>query len=85
MEHLTKENLEALARLAGREGAKEALVIMGLEVSNPMETQRDFAHLRMWRRISEKIFQTWIVSFCLAIGATLASLIWLGFKTSVIQ
>lgn len=82
---MTKEQVEIVARVAGKEGAHEALISLGIDPSHPIETQRDFAHLRWWREIAESVMKTAVVSFFIAAGGTAGTLLWLGFKFSVFQ
>lgn len=37
------------------EAVRETLVQMGADPSNPIEMQRDFQHLRQWRRAGEDL------------------------------
>ncbi len=46
---------QAIAKEAGREGAREVLVLLGVDVDNPRETQQDFAHLHRQRLASEEV------------------------------
>jgi len=47
---MTEEDLHAIARSAGREGAKEALRAMGVDADNPLEAQKDMHFLRDLRK-----------------------------------
>ena len=55
----SKEELEQLARIAGREGgregAKEVMLEMGLDVNSPIDMQADHRYLRNLRMMAERI------------------------------
>jgi hypothetical protein len=80
---LSRIEVEDIARVAAKEAAQEVLLGLGIDSAKPLDTQRDFAHLRWWREIAESVTKTAIVSFFLAAGATLGGLVWLGFKISI--
>jgi hypothetical protein len=80
---LSRIEVEDIARVAAREAAQEVLLGLGIDSARPLDTQRDFAHLRWWRELAESVTKTAIISFFLAAGATLGGLIWLGVKISV--
>ncbi len=47
--------MKQIAHEAGREGARECLTLLGVDVKKPLEMQQDFAHLRKLRQASEDI------------------------------
>ena len=56
---------------------------LGIDTTKPIETQRDFAHLRWWREIAEGVMKAAVIAMALGFGGTLATLVWLGFKISL--
>ncbi len=77
--------VEHVARIAGKESAQETLLGLGIDTTRPIETQRDFAHLRWWREIAEGVMKAAVISMALGFGGTMATLIWWGFKLSVVK
>ena len=73
------------ARVSGKETAQETLLGLGIDTTKPIETQRDFAHLRWWREIAEGMMKAAVIAMALGFGGTLATLVWLGFKISLSQ
>ena len=59
------------------------LLGLGIDTTKPIETQRDFAHLRWWREIAEGVMKAAVIAAALGFGGTLATLVWLGFKLSL--
>ena len=68
-----------------RLSAQETLLGLGIDTTKPIETQRDFAHLRWWREIAEGVMKAAVIAMALGFGGTLATLVWLGFKISLSQ
>ena len=50
---MDRNEVEHVARVSGKEAAQETLLGLGIDTTKPIETQRDFAHLRWWREIAE--------------------------------
>lgn len=80
---ITKDEIEVVAKVAGKEGAHEALLALGIDAKKPLETQADFVHLRWWRETMQAVTKAAIVALCLGFGGTLATLIAIGFKFSL--
>lgn len=77
---MTKDQIENIAKVAGKEAAKETLMSLGIDVTKPIETQRDFAHLRWFREIVESVVKKSILGVTALIGAGIAASVYLGFK-----
>lgn len=82
---MDQAQVEKIARLAGKEAAQETLLGLGIDINAPIDTQRDFAHLRWWREIAEGVMKTAVITAALGFGGTMAGLVWLGFKISIQQ
>lgn len=80
---MTKDEIEAVAKVAGREAAQETLITLGIDPTKPLDTQRDFAHLRWWREIVESVMKSAIIAGVISFGGTLAGLVYLGFRLSL--
>ena len=83
MERLDRDEIEHIARVSGKEAAQETLLALGIDSTRPIETQRDFAHLRWWREIAEGVMKAAVIAAALGFGGTLATLIWLGFRLTI--
>lgn len=81
---IERTEVEHVARVAGRESAQETLLALGIDTTKPIETQRDFAHLRWWREIAEGVMKAAVIAMAIGFGGTLATLIWLGFRMSIL-
>jgi hypothetical protein len=77
---MIKEEIEAVAKVAGKEAALETLLALGIDAQKPLETQRDFAHLRWWRTIMESVMRTMITTGTISFFGTLATLLYAGFR-----
>jgi hypothetical protein len=77
---MDRNEVEHVARVSGKEAAQETLIGLGIDTTKPIETQRDFAHLRWWREIAEGVMKAAVIAMALGFGGTLATLVWLGFK-----
>ena len=82
---MDRNEVEHVARVSGKEVAQETLLGLGIDTTKPIETQRDFAHLRWWREIAEGVMKAAVIAMALGFGGTLATLVWLGFKISLSQ
>ena len=79
---MTDRLTEAEIEIIVERTVKKTLLTMGIDTSNPMETQRDFKSLRDWRRSSEAM-QTY--GFRTAISILVAGIlgaIWLGLQNA---
>jgi len=80
---MTRDEVEELVRRAGREGAREALALLGFDTDDPAEIRADQAHLRKWRRSVEQVERVgWGTVAATIIAGGLAAL-WLGLKDLV--
>lgn len=80
---MTRDEIEAIAKTAGRVGAHETLISLGIDPGKPLDTQRDFAHLRWWREVVESVTKAAVIAFFLGLGGTAGTLLWVGFKLTI--
>ena len=80
---MTSQDVDEIARVAGRAAALETLAALGVDVHSPTEMQADFVYLRRWRKLIERIQAAAILSLISAFGLGLAGLVWAGFKITV--
>lgn len=78
-----RDEIEHIARVSGKEAAQETLMVLGIDATKPIETQRDFAHLRWWREIAEGVMKAAVIALALGFGGSLGTLVWLGFRQSL--
>lgn len=83
MAYLTEKQAEALARRAAREAMEDLMKKLGVDASDFLEVQKDFAHLRQQRKASEQ-FGQWTRRILLGIFITSAcAAIWTGFLSGL--
>ncbi len=68
------------ARIVAREAVHETLQLIGLDVSNPGDLQRDFQFMRSWRLSTETIKRQGLISAVTVIVAGILGLIWIAVK-----
>jgi hypothetical protein len=61
----------------------QTLVKLGIDVSDPIAVQKDFAHLRSWREGSEAIKRTGFLTLLGLVITGAAGLLWAALKTSL--
>jgi len=59
---------------------RQTLLQMGVDSANPIEAQKDFQHLRQWRRAGEELKSKSLVALMVLFLTGLVSLILLGLK-----
>ena len=77
MINITEDELRKIVS----ETVKETLTTIGIQHEDPVEMQRDFTHLRNWRKAVDTARST---SMLTAIGILITGLmgaLWLGFQT----
>jgi hypothetical protein len=76
---------EAIAKSAGREGAKQVLTTLGCDVENPLDMQADFQHLRNHRIGSQAIVKRGKMVLVTTVVTGGMALLWMGFKDTVLE
>jgi hypothetical protein len=83
---LTPVEIERIARTAASQAVRETFLTIGIDVSGPdgvLEAQRDWAHLRKWKKTVEKTEVITIRAILTTlIGGGLA-LLWIGFGEAI--
>lgn len=67
-------------RMLIAESVRQTLIQLGVESENPLEMQKDFNHLRNWRRSGEEIKRKGMMVAVATFVSGLAALIWLGIR-----
>ncbi len=65
------------------EAVDNALTKMGIDVTDPIEMQRDFQHLRDWRVAVNSARTKGFLTIVGLLAAGVAAAVWIGFKTLV--
>ena len=66
-----------------RKVVRDTLTALGVDVSQPIEIQRDFQALRDWRKSIESVKSKALVTSIGIIVIGVAAAFWLGFKSMV--
>jgi hypothetical protein len=64
------------------EAVAETLLQLGIDASDPVEMQKDMAHLRSWRESVATVKQQSLVTAVGIVVAGILGLLWLAFKGS---
>lgn len=76
LQNLTPEEARALIR----EAVREAFLMLGVKVDDPIEVQKDFQHLREWRTTTDSIKSKGMLTIVGIAVSGLVAAFWLGFK-----
>lgn len=71
---------EAEVKRIVAETVEQTLLTLGVDTDDPIELQKDLAHLRAWRQAKETVVRQGLIT---AIGVIVAGglgLLWLGMK-----
>jgi hypothetical protein len=64
------------------EAVAETLLTLGIDTTDPVELQKDMAHLRAWRESVATVKRQSLVTAVGIVIAGVLGLLWLGFKGS---
>lgn len=77
---MTQAEIEAIADRAAKTATAETLKALGIDMAQPFEMQRDFAHLRSWR-LSVEAMRTKTILTAVGILVTgVLGAVWLAIK-----
>jgi len=76
---LSKDELKELME----EAVHDAFTKMGIDASDPLEMQRDFSHLREWRKSVDTVRSKSLLTVVGIFIAGAAAALWIGFKAAV--
>ena len=68
--------MREIASAAAHEAVKETLLAMGINPNNPIEVQEDFAWVRKYRELSEKVGSRILLTIMTLLTAGIAGMIW---------
>ena len=61
------------------------LTQLGIDHSDPMEMQRDFQHLRSWRKSTEQIKNRGVLAALGIVVTGIMAALWVGFKQFLVE
>ncbi len=73
---LSKEELHSMMKST----VKETLISLGLDMSDPIEVQRDFQFIRDWRETTESVKKKTVFAVVSVLVLGLLGMLWLGLK-----
>lgn len=79
LNNLTRDEAQVLIR----EAVREAFLMLGMKVDDPIEAQKDFQHLREWRSTTESIKTKSLIAFVGILVSGFSAAVWLGIKELV--
>lgn len=74
---MTQQELKELVS----EAVTETLTKLGVDVTNPVEMQRDFQHLREWRNTTSTLKRHGLITLIGIFVAGAVAAMWLGFQS----
>jgi len=76
----SRAEMEEIADLAAAKAVADMFVRLGVDPNDPIEAQKDFAHLRKWRKSNEAITAKVLMTAVgtLVVGALAA--LWVGLR-----
>lgn len=92
--NLTPQQVEELAESAARraiqtafapdviaEAVRQTLIQLGVDAENPLEMQRDFQHLRQWRKAEAELKSKGLIALVGILVSGFAALLLLGLRS----
>jgi hypothetical protein len=77
---VTQGEIEAVADRAAKTATAETLRALGIDVQNPFEMQRDFAHLRSWRLSVEAMRTKTILTAVGVVVTGIIGAVWMAIR-----
>lgn len=78
---MTQQELKELVS----EAVTETLTKLGVDVTNPVEMQRDFQHLREWRNTTSSLKRHGLITLIGIFLAGAVAAMWLGFQSMIVK
>jgi hypothetical protein len=76
LHNLTPDEARALIR----EAVRESFLLLGMQINDPIEVQKDFQHLREWRTTTESIKTKGLLALVGVLVTGLAGAAWMGIR-----
>lgn len=75
-----RELVDEAAKQAARQAVRETLLTLGIDSENPLETQKDFQHLRGWRTATDTMKRQGILTATGVIVAGGLGILWYSIR-----
>jgi len=72
--------VEKTAEEAACKAIQKTLTMLGIDPKNPVEFQKDTAHLRVWRKRMESLEEKGLLIILGAVVSGTLAVVWIGFK-----
>jgi 2-iminoacetate synthase ThiH len=80
---MSPEEVKAIATAAAKEAVKETLMQLGMSSVDPIEVQKDMAHLRNWRKAVEGVQTKGLLTMVTILLTGAIGMFVIGFKDMV--
>ena len=75
--------VSSIAKEAAAHAVPQVLEALGFDIDHPLEVQKDMAHLRRWRKTTDKMKENGFKTMASAFILGLLGLVVLGFKSKI--
>jgi len=73
---MSHDEMKEIAEAAAHKAVKEVLLALGLDVENPLEMQEDFAFMRSYRQLSQRVGSRVLLTIATLATVGIAGLVW---------
>jgi hypothetical protein len=80
---VTEDELRTIIQDSVKQAVEETFVRLGVSVTDPIEMQKDFQHLREWRMTTASMKAKLLVAATGLVVSALAASAWMGIKASM--
>lgn len=81
MDETTRQLVKSVADEAATEAVRRTLLTLGIDSTNPIETQADMAHLRQWRKSLSAVKRQGLLTTMGIVVSGILALIWVEFTS----
>lgn len=81
---ISEEQLRKIVHETVQQTVSETLVRLGVEVTDPIEMQKDFQHLRDWRETTNTVKSKALLAMVGLLVSGLAASVWMGLKETIL-
>ena len=80
---MTEAEVAKIAHEAAAQAAKETLTSLGIDTTSPTEMQHDFAWMRRWRLLSEKVGSRVLITVVTLATVGVGGAVWASLKATL--
>lgn len=80
---LTEDQLRRIVHETVQQTVSETMLRLGVQVTDPIEMQKDFQHLRDWRKTTDSVKTKAMLAMVGILISGLAASVWMGIKGSL--